>query len=181
MKGGTIIKIKYFIVLFVLISLLTSCSGYNSKMRNHLRDDMNYHSYRGTICDIYYFDEDDKKVSLLSSDEIPDCDVVVELTFDDLDTIKKFLGSEPNPEWSFTEYKFAFDIAKENHQILFENGFYDIVSVNTPIEITTSSFIYMDSNFFFIAAVTYNETTFLTFEDGIQNIREFINEHKSLL
>ena len=178
-------KIRRFIAmilcLFVVLSLLTSCSGYNAQMRNHLGDETNYHSFCGTICDVYYFDAENKKISLLASDVIPDCDVVVELTFDDRDTIRKFLGGEPNPERSLTEYKFAFDITKENNKILVGNGFYDILSVNTPIEITTSSFIYMDSNFFFIAAVNYNETTFLTFEDGIQNVQEYINEHKSLL
>ena len=178
-------KTRRFVItilcLIVVLFLLTSCSGYNAKMRNHLIDETNYHSFCGTICDIYYFDAENKKVSLLSSDAIPDCDVVVELTFDDRDTVKEFLGGEPNSEWDLSEYKFAFDITKENNQILVENGFYDVVSVNTPMEITASSLIYMDSNFFFITAVNYNETTFLTFEDGIQNVREYINEHKSLI
>ena len=173
--------ITVILCFLVIFSLLTSCSGYNSRMRNHLSDEANYHSFCGTICDVYYFDAENKKVSLLASDVIPDCDVVVELTFDERDTIKKFLGSEPNSEWSLTEYRFAFDITKENNQILVENGFYDIVSINTPIEITASNFIYMDSNFFFIAAVTYNESEYLRFEDGIQNIREYMKEHKSLL
>ncbi|MEE0264139.1 MAG: hypothetical protein UD936_00780, partial [Acutalibacteraceae bacterium] len=101
--------------------------------------------------------------------------------FEDRDTIKKFLGAEPNSEWSLAEYKFAFDITKENNQILVENGFYDTISMDTPIEITASNYIYMDSDFFFITAVTYNETAFLTFEDGIRNIQEYLNEHKSLM
>ncbi len=117
----------------------------------------------------------------MSSSEIPECDVVLELTFDDRNNIKKFLGGEPNSEWSLAEYKFSFDITKENNRILVENGFYDTVVANTLIEITSSSYIYMDSNFFFVAAVTYNETEYLCFEDGIKNIREYINEHKSLL
>ena len=178
-------KIQRFIAtllcLFILLFLLTSCSGYNSIMRDHLSDKTNYNSYRGEICDIYYFDAENKKTSLLLSDEVPECCVVIELTFDDRDTIKKFLGAEPNPEWSLDEYKFVFDITKENNQILAENGFYDTVAMNTPIEITASSYIYMDSNFFFIAAVAYNETEYLNFEDGIQNIQEYINEHKSLM
>ena len=173
--------ITMILCLFVVLSLLTSCSGYNTQMRNHLSDEENYHSFCGIICDIYYFDAENKKVSLLASDVIPDCDVVVELTFDERDTIKKFLGSEPNSEWSLAEYKFAFDITKENNQILVENGFYDTVVTNTLIEITASSYIYMDSNFFFVAAVNYNETEYLCFEDGIKNIQEYINEHKSLL
>ena len=173
--------ITVILCFLVVFSLLTSCSGYNSRMRNHLSDEANYHSFCGTVCDVYYLDAENNKVSLLESDVIPECDVVIELTFDDRDVISRFLGGEPNPEWSLDEYKFTFDITKENNQILVTNGFYEAVDMNTQIEITASSFIYMDSNFFFIAAVTYNETTFLTFEDGIQNIREFINEHKSLL
>ena len=167
--------------LLVFLFLLTSCSGYNSRMRNHLSDEANYHSFCGTICDVYYFDAENNKVSLLTTDEIPECDVVIELTFDDRNSIKKFLGSEPNSEWSLAECKFVFDITKENNQILVENGFYDTVVTNTLIEITASSYIYMDSNFFFVAAVNYNETEYLCFEDGIKNIQEYINEHKSLL
>lgn len=167
--------------LFAILSLLTSCSGYNSPMRDHLSDEQNYHTYRGILCDVYYLDAEYNKVSVLSSEAIPDCDVVLELTFDDSENIRKFLGAEPNPEWALADYKFVFDITKKNHQILVENGFYDAVSKNTPIEITSSSWIYMDSDFFLVAAVTYNETEYLTFDNGILNIREYINEHKSLI
>lgn len=172
-------KTKRFITmgicLFIILSLLTSCSGYNSQMRNHLSDEKNYQSYRGIICDVYYLDEDSKKISLLSSDEVPECDVVIELMFNDRDTIKAFLGSELNPKWSLDEYKFVFDITKENNQILAENGFYDTIVMNTPIEITASSYIYNDSDFFFIVSVIYNGTEYLSFKDGFQNIQEYIN------
>ncbi len=173
--------ISMILCLFIFLFLMTSCSGYNSIMQDHLSDKTNYHSYYGVICDIYYFDAENKKVSLLSSDEIPECDVVIELTFDNREVIRKFLGCEPNPEWSLDEYKFTFDVTKENNQILVENGFYETVAVNTQIEITSSSLIYMDSNFFFIAAVTYNESEYLCFEDGIQNIQKYINAHKVLM
>jgi hypothetical protein len=53
--------------------------------------------------------------------------------------------------------------------------------MNAPIDITASGLIYMDSNFFFIAAITYNETEYLPFEDGIKNIEEYISAHKSLI
>ena len=97
--------ITMILCLFAVLSLLTSCSGYNTQMRNHLSDEANYRSFCGTICDIYYFDAENKKVSLLASDAIPDCDVVVELTFDNRDSIKKFLGGDPNPEWSLAADK----------------------------------------------------------------------------
>lgn len=165
----------------ILLLLLTSCSGFNAQMRTHLSDKTNYHSFRGTICDVYYFDAENKKVSLLASDEFPESDVRIELAFENYDTVKTFLGSALNPEWSLNAYRVIFEITAENSRILNENGFYDAITANTPIEITASSYIYMDANYFFIAAVTYNKTEYLRFENGIQNIREYINKHRSLL
>lgn len=166
---------------FMLLFLLVSCSGYNSLMREHLTDATNYNSYRGEICDIYYFDSENKKVSLLSSDGFSQYNVVIEVTFTDYDTVKKFLGAEPNPERALNDFKFQFQITKENNQLLIANGFYDAIAMNAPIDITSSGLIYMDSNFFFIAAITYNETEYLPFEDGIKNIEEYISAHKSLI
>lgn len=178
-------KTKRFVAVILCLAailfLLTSCSGFNSKMRKHLSDAANYKSCRGVICDVYYLDAENKKVSLLGSEEIPECDVVIELTFDDRETVRRFLGAEPNPEQPLEEYRIQFDITKENHQILAENGFYNIASVNTPVEITASDYIYMDSEFFFVAAVTCNEAEYLRFETGIQNIQEYMDELKSLL
>ena len=51
--------------------------------------------------------------------------------------------------------------------------------MNTSVEIT--DYIFMDSSIFVIAAITYNDTEQLCFEDGIKNIRNYNNEHKSLL
>lgn len=169
-----------FLCLLIPLSLLTSCSGYNSQMQHHLKNEANYHTYRGTFCDIYYLDKESKKVSLLSNDIIPECDIIIELRFDEFDTIKTFLGAEPNPDRSLNQYTFAFDITKENHKILAQKGFYNAIAANTPIVITTSSFIYMDSNYFLVSAVTYNETEYLRFKDGFQNIQDHIDEHKSL-
>ena len=161
----------------ILLFLLASCSGYNSKMRDHLTDAANYDSYSGEICDIYYLDPQNKKISVLPSDGFSQYDVVIEVTFEDHDTVKNFLGAEAKPEWTLDDFKFQFLITKENNEILIENGFYDEIAMNTPIDITTSSLIYMDSNFFFIAAIVYNGTEFLRFEDGIENINEFVNSH----
>lgn len=178
-------KMRRFTVMIVcfciLVLLLTSCSGYNSFMRKHLSDETNYTSFRGEICDIYYLDAENNKVSILSSETFPECDVVLELVFEDYETVKTFLGGEPNRDYALNSFKFIFRITKENSQMLMENGFYDTVAINTPIDIRASSFIYMDSDFFFIAAVKYDETEYLHFEDGIRNIKNYINNQKSLL
>lgn len=160
--------------------LLTSCSGFNPVMREHLCNRENYASYTGKIRDIYYLDGRGDRVSLLSSDEIPETDVRIELTFEAYDTVKKFLGGTPNPERPPEDHWFVFEITKENHRILRENGFYDLAASDTPIGIWASSYIYMDSDFFFIAAVTYRNTEYLGFEDGFGNIAAYVDSNRGL-
>ena len=175
---------RYFVAIIsltVILSILTSCTGYNSIMRNHLCDKKNYHTYCGKLCDIYYFDDKNQKVSLLSNSFIPDCDVMFQLTFsDDIEALEKFLGAMPNTEISLSEYKFSFSVTKENNKILVDNG-YDTVSKNSIIKIIASNFIYMDGQFFLIAAIRFNDTEYLNFEDGFNNIVDHINNNKSLI
>ncbi len=179
MKRQHLVCAMLFISMFLFA--LTSCSGYSAIMRNHLSNEENYASYTGVVCEIYYYDAQDHKVSLLSAEEIPQCDAYMELTFSDRDSVSSFLGGEPNPDWDLDEFQFSFIITKECNQILAENGFYDTVAVDTPIIITASSFIYMDTDFFFIAALACKDKQYLTAEEGLQSIRAYVNENKSWL
>lgn len=167
--------------ILCLLALLSACTGNNPIIRGHLTDRENYDSYSGVIRDIFYYDEENRKVSILSSNEIPECNVFLELTFEDYDTVKKFLGADPNPEWSLSKYQYVFEITDENNQILVDNGFYSVVTSNSSIDISASSYIYMDANYFYIAAITYDDTDYLCFADGFGNIVEYINDHKGLL
>ena len=161
--------------------LLSSCSGYNARMRKHLCERNNYEVYHGVICDIYYYDEENNKESIFVSEDFPERDMVFEIAFDDYDAVKAFLGGNPNSNMGLSDFKFQFRITRENNQVLMKNGFYDTISRNTSIDITASSYIYMDSDSFFIAGISYNETEYLSFETGFSNIESYVNQHKSLL
>ena len=165
----------------VSLFLLTSCSGYNKQMIKYLGNKNNYSSYSGEICDVYYYDDSHNKNSVLSLDSLPDTEVIFEISFDHPGIVQVFLGGTPNADRPLDDYKFQFHVTKENNRILKENGFYDVVTRNTKIEIISSDFIYMDSNFFFVAGVTYNNDEYLPFESGFSNIEKYITQNKSLL
>lgn len=169
-------------LLFGILFMLTSCAGYNGIMREHLEDRDNYNTYKGEIVDIYYYDPDSNEIIYdLHPDEYATRELVFEITFSDEESVRTFLGSGPSLERAFTDYRFSFTVTKENSKILAENGFYDVYTANTPIEICASDFIYMDTDFFYIAAVTYEQNEYLSFDDGFANIKDMVSGNKSLL
>ena len=48
------------------------------------------------------------------------------------------------------------------------------------ITVRCSTWIYMDSTFYYVAEIKKQDKTFLSFDDGLKNIREYIDNNKSL-
>jgi hypothetical protein len=86
----------------------------------------------------------------------------------------------PNTDIPLEEYKFQFRVTKDNSNLLSSNGFYNCVSLEAKISVKVSSYIYMDSEFFYIAQVEYDGTEYLNFEDGLENIVDMMDKDKSL-
>lgn len=166
-------------VCMVILLLLSACSGYNGVMRRHLSNETNYAEYSGIISDIYWYDAEEK-ISFFDSGETPKGEVVFEISFSAADDVRTFLGSDPGQNIEPADYVFQYDVTEANNAILEENGFYDAVAAGMPIEITTSSFIYMDTDFYFIAAVCYDGTEYLSFDAGFSNITAYISRNKSI-
>lgn len=153
-------KILLFSLVLLLI-FLSSCNGYNKIMRNHLSDPENYGTYQAII--VEYTTES------------------LTVTFEDRESIGKFLGTDSNPEIPMEEYRFTLVLTAENSQLLTENGFFETVSVGDKITIRASNYIYMDGNFFQIAMIEHGETVYLPFEQGLRNIITMMENNKSLL
>ena len=64
--------------------------------------------------------------------------------------------------------------------LLFENGFYKDFLVGNVVEIQSSDWIYMDTNFYYVIGVKYGETQYLKAEDGLQNIVDMMDKNRSL-
>ena len=184
LKGGY--KMKKIACLTVIIALIfvvfTSCSGYNRTMRDHLGNADNYQTFEVILKDLYYIDTStNEKVRNFSGDDFLDKDIIFEVSFfNNIEELKPFLGSTPSEDIPLEEYKFQFSVTKENSKILFLNDFYNCVSLEEKISVKVSSYIYMDSEFFYIAQVEHDGIEYLSFEEGLKNIVDMMDKDKSL-
>ena len=166
-KMGDFMKKKLIalLVVVILIVLLSACNGFNSMMYNHLSNEDNYHAYQIVIADM---------------NRQEDGELVIKAKFDNYRDVRPFLGVNPNRDVPLDKYIFELKVTAENHLILKDNGYFENVSVGDRIEVCTSSWIYMDSNFFYIASLSHNGKEYLGFDDGMQNIKRMMENQRSL-
>ena len=69
----------------------------------------------------------------------------------------------------------------ESYDLLSERGFFESFSAGDTLTITASPFIYMDGNFFYVAALTHNGTEYLSFDEGLTNIKRMMRRNPSML
>ena len=148
---------KFLLFLFTVIFFLsmTSCSGYNGIMREHLINEDNYYDV-----DAIFFSY--KKV---------DDRIYLYVTVEDKST---FDPSESNNE------EIRLELVGDNCDILDECLANNEIREGDKITVKCSTWIYMDSNFYYIAEIKGEEKTFLSFDDGLNNIAKYIGDNKSL-
>lgn len=167
--------------LVMLLVCLSSCSGYNRIMRDHLSDAGNYHTFNVTLHSISYQDPSTYDIVYdFDPSEVLDYDIVFRVTFETREEVSAFLGGRLNPDIPLEECIVPLEVISDNHKTLVSNGFYDHVSPGDTIRITTSDLIYMDGNFFFVAQAEHDDTEYLNFKEGLQNIISMMNKNKSL-
>lgn len=169
--------------LAILLICFTSCSGYNQIMRNHLENADNYHTCEVILKDLYYIDSstNEKKYDVTDQDFL-DNDISLEVSFfNNIEELRPFLGGNPNEDIPLEAYKFQFHVTKSNSNILASNGFYTNITVGEKISVKVSDHIYMDSEYFYVAQLEYKGKEYLSFEEGLKNIVDMMNENKSLL
>ena len=168
-------------IIALLLICLSSCSGYNKIMRDHLSSPGNYHSYNATVVDLYY--QNTKSNEILRNFDSSDCfkgDVTIVIRLWAPEEILPFLGSAPDPDAALIGHEIPLCITANNSKLLYESGFYETISIGDKVEVMASNWIYMDSNFFYVAQVTFDDVVYLTFEDGLHNIVDLMNRQKSL-
>ena len=176
---------KRFSLLFVCLALtfsLFSC-GYNRIMRDHLSDANNYKQYNATLVNIYYSYEEHDLSEVFEKDKTDTVKAVfLDVCFDNKQDIAPFWGvSEESLNKDFGEYVIRLKLLADNAKLLLENGFFDVIQKGDTLTLKSSSFIYQDTNFFFISTVSYNGVCYLDEATGFQNIMDFIEQRKSLL
>lgn len=93
----------------------------------------------------------------------------------------------------YLEYISMFDKAEHELELIrlslvgdnydnLKNAFIDEeIIFGTILTIKTSTLIYMDATFYYIAALEAEGITYLSFNDGLTNIVNYMNKNKSLL
>ena len=148
---------RFLLLLFATILLLsiTACSGYNGIMREHLSDKDNYYDVDVIFCS--YKKVDDR--------------IYLYVTIEDKSA---FDSSESNSE------ELSLELVGDNCNILDECLANNEIREGDKITVKCSTWIYMDSTFYYIAEIKGQEKTFLSFDDGLKNIVKYMSDNKSL-
>ena len=149
-------------------------------MYDHLSDPDNYHTFEAVIIDMCYQNSNNDIIHDFESTEFLEYDVVIYVKFESYENVSAFLGGDANTDVPIEDYTISLEISIDNSKSLYENGFYEDISLGDRINITSSSWIYMDSQFFYIAQLEYNGKEYLTFEEGLKNIVDMMEKDKSI-
>ena len=174
------VKLSLLSLCLLLILSLTACTGYNNIMYKYLSNEKNYERYEVAIENIYVLNKETRKLEEYN-DTIHDesyLSATVCFSVSDLDGFfggEYFLGDGTRTEWTV-----LLKVSAENSKILLENGFYKDFLVGNVVEIQSSNWVYMDTNFYYVIGVKYGETQYLNAEDGLQNIVDMMDKNRSL-
>ena len=179
-------------ILASCLSLLCIClstsscwfwGGYNKIMYDHFLDENNYYTWTVTVKDFVwgYLDEDHKynAYSMYENSENLEYRALEEKEYAYTSLPVAVLDAEE--AWmDYIEEK-AFDLCYENAVTLIENGFLENVKIGDTITIRATCWTYGDTDWFFLAELESGGVTYLDMQTGLKNIREYMDENRSLL
>lgn len=182
-RGVTMKRIVSMIAVATLVLIcVSSCAGYNKIMRDHLSTPDNYHKFEAIVADVFYLNPKTREIQRnFDTPDFLDLDVTIYIQFEDYENVSAFLGRTSNPDIPLDEHEYSLCIPAANSKILYENGFYKNVSAGDKISVMSSNWIYMDSDFFYVAQVETDSVVYLEFEKGLKNIVDMMNKNKSIL
>ena len=144
------------LLVIILLLSVTACSGYNGIMRDHLGNEDNYHVIDATFCS--YKEADDRIYLYVAAED--------KSAFD---------SSEVNSE------EIRLELVGDNCKALNEVLAKEEIREGDRITVKCSTWIYMDSTFYYIAEIKNQDKIFLSFDDGLKNIIKYVNDNKALL
>ena len=147
-------RLLLFLLAIIFMLSMTACSGYNRIMREHLSNKDNYYDVDTFFCS---YEKVDDRIYLYLTVERSD-----------------FEPFELNNE------EIRLELVGDNCDILEEYLANNEILEGDKITVKCSTWIYMDSDFYYIAEIKGQEKTFLSFDDGLDNIVKYIENNKSL-
>lgn len=159
--------ILWSVILLLVMGLLSTCNGgFNLVMYNHLKNPEHYVTATATVTEIG---------RNRSGEPYLKC------VFDDPSVAGNFRGSGLSDGDDPANYSFALLLPTESYDLLTERGFFELFAAGNSITVTASPFIYMDGEFFYIAAITLDGTEYLAFDEGLTNIKRMMRRNPSML
>ena len=143
------------VLTIILLLSMTACSGYNDIMREHLGNKDYYYTIEATFC---------------SYKEADDC-IYLYITAEDKSA---FDSSESSSE------EIRLELVGDNCDIVNKFLANGEISEDDKITVKCSTWIYMDSTFYYVAEIKTQDQTLLSFDDGLKNIVKYMNDNKSL-
>ena len=144
-----------FLLTIILLLSMTACSGYNGIMREHLSNEENYCDIEATFCS---YKETDDRIYLYVS----------------VEDNSAFDSSEVNSE------EIRLELVGDNCKVLSEAFAQEEIREGDRITVKCSTWIYMDSTFYYVAEIKNQDKIFLSFDDGLKNITKYVNDNKAL-
>ena len=149
-------RFSLFLLTIIFLLSMTACSGYNGIMREHLSNEDNYHEIEATFCS---YEAVGDRIYLYVS----------------VENKSAFDSSEANSE------EIRLELVGDNCKALSEALAKEEICEGNRITVKCSTWIYMDSTFYYVAELKTQSQTFLSFDDGLKNIIKYVNNNKALL
>ena len=159
-------KRMLLLILSVLCAVCFVSCGYNGVMYKHLSNIDNYESCNATVNQIFFENEYNGRLVKYTKGIHDGSYFKGKTVFIDI-----------LPEGSKRSVR--VEIIPQNSQILFDNGFFDIIEENITITIQASVWTYMDSEFNFVIGLGYDGIQYLNSEDGLDNIIKMMDADRS--
>ena len=148
-------RLLLFLLAIIFLLSMTACGGYNGIMREHLSNEDNYYDVDAIFCS--YKKVDDR--------------IYLYVTVEDKSA---FDSSESNNE------ELRLELVGDNCKALSEVLAKEEIREGDRITVKCSTWIYMDSTFYYVAEIKNQDKIFLSFDDGLKNITKYVNDNKAL-
>ncbi len=173
-------KILIFLMLIISLLGISSCTGYNKIMYDYLSDSNNYKTYLIEVNNFYYFNYDNNHYEPINFEE------KLESKYDQIyfsisELVNFDGGNYLINDKELSEYMVLLQITYNNYEILLENNFFEDYKMCDSLKVNVSNLIYMDTNFYYISSVSYNNKEYLNNETGLKNIIEMMDENRSII
>ena len=169
-SGCYLLQAAAVLVVGLLLIVLAGCDGYNAIMYEHLSNAENYEYFRGKIEDVLVYYTNGVSHSIFASEHFREADEI---------GIKLLVYREA--EDAYDDQSVRFELNGDNVAAVYDSGFFEVAVQGMEIELLSSRWIYMDTEFNYIIELRAGGKEYLSEERGLANVIAMMDDDRSLL